>query len=173
MRAEGAPLALADRVRDVVESVDPSVPLFDLSTTGEAAVREIATERAVAILSRLFSGAALLLSALGLYGLLAQWFTTRRRELGLRLVVGADPRELVRSAMVCSLGLALVGLTMGLLFGLWATRALEPLLFDVGARDSTTIALVTLIVLSVATVATYLPVRRIVRIDPTESLRVE
>lgn len=173
VRSEGAPLALADRVREVVGSIDPSVPPFDLSTTGQSAIRQIATQRAVALLSRLFSAAALLLAALGLYGVVSQWLARRRRELGIRLVMGAEPRVLMRSALLRPVGLALVGLSVGLLCALRAASAIEPLLFDIEARDSSTMALVTLVVLGVTLVAAYLPARRIVRIDPTESLRAE
>jgi putative ABC transport system permease protein len=173
VRAGGSPSALVDRIRQVVLSVDPSVPPYDVTTTRQTAAREIATERAVAFLSRLFSASALVLAALGLYGLVAQGLIRRRRELGIRLVMGAEPRALVRTALRRPVGLALVGLTVGLLVALWAGTSLTPLLFGVTPNDPTTLALVALAVLAVTVMAAYLPARRIVGIDPTESLRTE
>lgn len=173
VRADGSPSVLVDRIQEVVLSVDPSVPPYDITTTGQAAAREIATERAVALLSRLFSASALVLAALGLYGLVAQGLTRRRRELGIRLVMGAEPVKLVRTALRRPLGLALAGLAVGIVIAWWTSTFLTPLLFGVEPRDPSTLVAVTLVVLAVTSVAAYLPARRIVGIDPTESLRTE
>lgn len=173
LRADGDPLLFAERVREVMRTTDPSVPVFDLTTTGRAAAQEIATERAVALLSRLFSACALILAAVGLYGLVSQALTRRRRELGIRLVMGARPRSLVRAAMGRPIGLALAGLAAGLLVSLWASRFLAPLLFEVPTRDPSALAVVCATIIGTTALAAYLPARRAARVDPGESLRAE
>ncbi len=173
VRTEGEPTLLMEGVRQVTRAVDPSVPPYDVSTTGLAAAGEIVTERAVALLSRLFSASALILAALGQYGLVAQGLARRRRELGIRLVMGAHPGQLVRSALVRPVRLAVLGLAVGVGAALWAARFLAPLLFDVEPYDPAALFIVVVLVLAVATAAAYLPARRIARIDPTESLRAE
>lgn len=173
VRAETSPALLAERIRKVVLSVDPSVPPFDLTTTGQAAAREIATERAIAILSGLFGVSALVLAGLGLYGLVAQGLVRRRREFGIRLVLGAPPNRLVRSALIRPLALAALGLLLGVGLALWATSLLASLLFGVSPRDPVTLSVVVAGVLVVTALAAWLPARRIVRIDPAESLQAE
>lgn len=173
VRAAGDVAVLTKRVGDVAASIDRSVPPYNVVTTRDAAAGRIAGERAIALLARLFSAAAVLLSALGLYGLVAQALEGRRRELGIRLALGARPRRLVRRSLVGALRLVGVGLGIGLVASAVAAEPLSALLFEVPARDPAAFACVAVVVLAVAAVASWLPARRVARIDPIESLRAE
>jgi putative ABC transport system permease protein len=173
VRATGSPTLLTDRVRQVAASVDPSVPPFNVTTTGEAAANRISTERAVAVLSRMFSLAALVLAALGLYGLVSQELERRRRELGIRLVLGARPAGLVRQAMLGALTLASVGLVLGLVAAAATVGYLSTLLFEVPAEDPVAFTAVVVAVLIVTAVASWLPARRVTAVDPIDALRAE
>ena len=171
--SDGDPTAFVERVREVMLAIDPTVPPYAVGTTAQAAAREIATQRAVTLLSRLFSGSALLLTALGLYGLVGQSLARRRREMGIRLVMGARAPELVRAAMRRPLALTLLGLLIGVVGSLPAASLLAPLLFEVPARDPVVFGAVIVGIVFVAAVAAYLPARRVLRLDPCESLRVD
>jgi putative ABC transport system permease protein len=173
VRAAGSPSTLVARVREAALSVDSSVPPYDVTTTGQAAGREIAAERAIAILSRLFSVSALLLTALGLYGVVAQGIAERRRELGIRIVLGAESRRLVQEVLFRPIALTILGLGVGAIAAAWMATLLSPLLFEVSPREPAVFTVVAVGLLAVISLAAYAPARRIVQIDPAESLRAE
>jgi putative ABC transport system permease protein len=173
VRSPRDPAQLAQRIRDVVKSVDPSVAPYDMKTTGEAAAQEIAARRAVALLSSLFSLAALAVCALGLHGLVAERVSRRRRELGVRLALGARIPSLVRRTTLAPLHLVAVGLLLGVPAA-WALSELsKSLLFEVGPHDPLVMIGVGIVLVALAVAAAWIPARRITRVDPAEALRSE
>lgn len=173
VRATGDPAALGQRVRDVVKSLDPSVAPYGVRTTGEAASREIAARRALALLSALFGVAALGVCALGLHGLVAQGVARRRRELGVRLALGARVPSLVGRTALAPLKLVLAGLLLGLPVTWALSSVVKGLLFQVAPRDPVVIISVIVGVAGLAVVAAWIPARRITRVAPAEALRSE
>ena len=116
---------------------------------------------------------ALLLAAVGIYGLTAAWFQSRRKELGVRVALGANPASLVRSVMAGALCKPLIGVVVGIGLALAAGRALRSMLFGVGPNDPAALAFSATLMLAVAGVAAWLPARRALRIDPAEQLRAD
>jgi predicted permease len=173
VRAEGDAARLSEQVRAVAAAVDPKVAPFNLQTTASAAARQIAVESAVARLSSIFGISALILAALGLYGLVSQGIEQRRRELGIRLALGAHPARLLRRAMAPPLLLTTMGLGVGLAVTFAVAERLAPLLFEVSARDPLVLGGVVVAVIGVATLASLISGRSALGVDPVESLRSE
>jgi len=170
IRADGDHDHLARDVRAALNRVDARLTysLRPLADDLQAAVSE---ERLVARLAGLFGAVALLLSSIGLYGVTAYSVTRRRREIGVRLALGAQPRE-VLGAVFARITMAVAGGTLaGLLAALWLGRFVAPLLFGVGARDPTTLVLVTIMLAAVAVLAGWRPASRALRVDPAQVLR--
>ena len=116
---------------------------------------------------------ALLLAAIGIYGVLAYAVTQRTRELGIRIALGADAAALIRMVTMRGLGLALAGLAVGVAGALWTTRFLDSMLFGVTSRDPLTLVAVVVLFCVTALSASYVPARRATRVDPLTSLRAE
>ena len=116
---------------------------------------------------------ALLLAAIGIYGLTMAWFQSRRKELGVRVALGANPASLMRNVMAGALWQTLIGVIVGIGLALAAGRALRSMLFEVGPNDPAALAFSAAVMLTVAGVAAWLPARRALRIDPTEQLRAD
>jgi putative ABC transport system permease protein len=173
VRAAGSPAALAPAVREAVREIDARVPAFALRTTGRAVAETLAANRAVAIVSGGFAACALLLAAFGIYGLMAQSVARRRRELGIRLAVGAQRRSLLWLVLRGGLIVALPGIAIGSAAALAAGRVVESLLFGIAATDRLTLLAVPLLIGAVALLAALLPARRAARTDPMESLRAQ
>ena len=165
------PEALVPQVRSAVASLDPEQPLADVRTMDQWVARSLEGRRTPVVLLAIFGGVALVLAAIGTYGVLAFSLVQRVRELGIRQALGADRRSIL--ALVLGQGLRTAGL--GLLIGLAAafalTRYLQTLLFGVRTHDPVVFAGVTLLLLMVAAAACYIPARRATRIDPMEALR--
>src|SRR5262249_36514577 len=133
----------------------------------------VSRERLVATLSTFFGLFALLLAALGLYGVMAYTVARRTREIGLRVALGARAGDVVWLVMRETLLLAFIGVVIGLPAALAATRLTEGLLFGLSPTDPWTIAVATVVMIAVATLAGYLPARRAARVDPMVALRYE
>jgi putative ABC transport system permease protein len=140
----------------------------------EAFVSEaFARHRFNLVLLGLFGGLALLLSAAGIYGVMAYGVAQRKNELGLRLALGAQPHDVMNLILRQGLRLISVGLVLGLVSALALTRLMKSLLFGVNATDAVTFAAVTLLLLVVALLACLIPARRATRVDPLATLRQE
>ncbi|MEK9501619.1 FtsX-like permease family protein [Gemmatimonadota bacterium DH-20] len=169
----GDPAALVPDVLAAALEVNPRIVPFDVRTLGEAAARYVRTDRTLSRVIAGFSTAGLLLAALGLYGAVARSVASRRRELGVRLAMGADPSRLVRQVVHRGLRLGGLAVLCGVPVALVTSSALESRLFETSAHDPALIALAAVVVALVAAVAAWLPARRITRIDPRESLRAD
>jgi predicted lysophospholipase L1 biosynthesis ABC-type transport system permease subunit len=173
LKTEGDPARVLDPVRRALMEMDPRLALAEVQTM-EAVVRgAIAGPRLSSWLLLGFSALALLLAAVGLYGVMAASVSQRRRELGIRLALGARPLQAF--GLVLRQGARIVGL--GLLVGvpgaLLATRLFESLLFGIGPRDPLTFAVVPVLLAAVGFLAAYLPARRAARVDPRTVLQEE
>ena len=167
----GDPLALIPAIRRALADVDPDLPLADVSTLEERKALTLARPRVNAAVLGGFALAALLLAAVGIYGVVAYGVVQRTRELGIRMALGAERGTLLR--MVLRQGMAPVvgGMVLGLVGALAGGRLLRSLLFGVQAEDPGTLAAVTCFLVAVALAAMYLPARRAARSDPMVALR--
>jgi putative ABC transport system permease protein len=173
MRTAGDPAALAAVARAAVWGIDPEQPVSEVRTLDQILTRSLAARRFSMLLLAVFAATALALAAVGLYGVVAYSIARRTREFGVRLALGAQPRDLVRLVLAHSLGLTLAGLVIGLFFSLAATRALSTMLYEVSATDPVTLGAISVVLALVAAAASSLPARRALRVDPVVALRAE
>ena len=165
--------ALAAAVRQTFQALDKDLPVFNVKTFERQLNESLAQDRLVATLSGFFGVLAALLAAIGLYGVMAYAVARRTREIGIRLALGAQPVSVLWLVLREALGLALIGMVIGLGGALLATRLISSLLFGLTPTDPPTIAIAALLMLAVAALAGYLPAHRASRVDPLVALRHE
>jgi putative ABC transport system permease protein len=173
IRTAVPPESLADEVRAAVRSVDPALPLYDVLTMEAVIEESLAGRRLNLWLLALFAGMALVLSAAGLYGVISYLVAQRTREIGVRIALGAQKRDVLGLVMRQGAGLTGAGIALGLLGAFALTRVLESLLYGVSARDPLTYAALAAVLAAVALIATWLPARRASRVDPILAIRAE
>jgi putative ABC transport system permease protein len=167
------PEAVVAGLRAAVWRVDPTVPLDGVTTMRELLGESIAEPRFAAGLLSLFAGAALLLAAVGIYGVLAYGVAQRSAEIGVRMALGADRGRVMRQVVREGLGVALAGVGLGLAGALAGGRVLASLLHDVPTHDPTVLGGVALLLLMVAIAAALLPALRASRVSPMTALRAD
>jgi putative ABC transport system permease protein len=173
IRAAGDPLSLVPAVRREVHAVDPDEPLSNIATMEQQLDDQTGTRGVGMILLASFAGLALLLATMGIYGVLAYFVTQHVPEIGVRLALGAQPRDILALVMKKGMGLALGGVGVGLAAAFALTRLMAGLLFGVSATDPKTYALLALLLAAVAFLACYFPARRAMKVDPMIALRYE
>jgi len=166
-----APATLVPIVRQAVSALDRDVPLIDVKMMGERFGDATWRTRVSAWLLGAFAVLALILSALGLYGVMSQGVEQRRRELGVRLALGAQRRDILRLIIRRVLGLAIAGIVIGLGLAVPTTRLLTALLYQVEPGDPVIFAALALVLLAVALLSGYLPAKRATEVDPLTTLR--
>jgi len=172
MRASVPPASMLSAVRKIVRELDPdAVP--HLRAFEQVFSASLETRRFNLMLIGVFAGAALLLAAVGIYGVMAYWVARRRREIGVRMALGAVPGDVLRLVLGHSSWTIAAGLLLGLAGSLALTRTMKSLLFDVSAADPVTFAGVALLLAGVALLACYIPARRAMKVDPMVALRYE
>jgi predicted permease len=164
---------MAESVRAQVAALDPDLPAFNVSTMDELRSTSVIAQRIGGTLMTAFAGFALVLAAIGLFGVIAYAVSERTREIGIRMALGAKPREVFRLVVGQGMTLALIGLLAGLPLALGMGRAVAGLLYGVAPNDFATFAGVAALLGSVALVACYIPARRAMRVDPLVALRYE
>jgi predicted permease len=169
----GDPGSLGPEVRRAVASLDPSLPVAAMRPMREVLERARARPRFLTTLLAAFSGVALLLAAVGTYGVMSFAVAQRAREMGIRMALGAEAGAVRRLVLRRGLVLAGVGLGLGVAGAWWLTGLLESLLFGIAARDPLTFSLVPLLLVAVAAAASWIPAHRATRVDPVEVLRQE
>jgi putative ABC transport system permease protein len=172
-RSSGDPKAIASSLQTAVQGLDRDVPLSDLHTMNELLSGSVAQPRFRTLLLGLFAGLALLLSAIGIYGVMAYLVNRRTQEIGVRMALGASRAQVLRMILEEGLGVALIGIGIGLVEAFASTRLLKGLLFGVQPADPATYAGVSVTVIAVALVACYIPARQAMRVDPMIALRHE
>ncbi len=165
--------ALTPAIRAELHKVDPNIPLSDVKTMGHRLGDATWRTRLLADLLGLFAALALLLAAIGLYGVIAQAVEARTREIGLRLALGAAQRDILRLILGRSLAMVGAGIAVGIALSVASMSVIESLLFEVTPNDPMTIAGLALLLMTVSLVASYVPARRALRVDPLTSLRTE
>ncbi|MEX2473292.1 MAG: FtsX-like permease family protein, partial [Gemmatimonadota bacterium] len=172
-RTELEPEALVGAVRAEVRALDPNLPVFGETTVRETLRSSMAAERFNLFLQLVFAAVALVLAAIGIYGVLSYQVQQRTREIGIRLAMGAERGGIVGMVVRQGMGLVAVAVVIGLSGALLTGRVLSSLLYDVSARDPLTYAAVTCVLVGVAALACWLPARRASAIDPQSALRSE
>ena len=165
-------IALAS-LRRVTQTIDADFPLARMSTQEEQATDTLTGERSLATLLSLFSGLALLLASIGLYGVIAYSTARRTREIGIRVALGAHRADVLRMILTQGMRLTLVGVGIGLIGAIAASRVLASQLFGITSTDPLTFGGVVLTLAAVALAACYIPARRAANVDPVNALRYE
>jgi ABC-type antimicrobial peptide transport system permease subunit len=173
VKTGGDPTALVPAVRQAVKEVDPQLVVARPRTLASEFAQSVADERLMATMVGLFGGLALLLAAVGLYGVMSHAAGQRRAEIGIRLALGAKPSSVLWLIVGGGLRLVAVGAVAGGVGAVFATRAIENQLFGVRRFDPATLAAVAVVLLVVAVAACAIPARRAMRIDPVRALRAE
>jgi putative ABC transport system permease protein len=173
IRAAVEPASLSSAVRQAAAEVDKTQPVSNFETMETLVSETAAQPRFNLFLLGLFGGLAALLSAAGIYGVMAYGVAQRKNEIGLRLALGAQPHDVMNLILRQGLQMISVGLVLGLVSALALTRLMKSLLFGVNATDAVTFAAVTLLLLVVALLACLIPARRATRVDPLATLRQE
>jgi putative ABC transport system permease protein len=173
VRSDAGETAIANAVRAAVRRLDPELPIEDVETVDRILERVTGQPRFRALLIASFAGAALLLAAIGLYGLISYTVAQRSPEIGVRLALGATPRQVGRQVLGQGMTLAALGVALGLAAAVGATRLLEGLLYSISTTDPAVYGVVAAVLLIIAALACYIPARRAMRVDPMTALRAE
>lgn len=172
-RTSQAPESLGFTLQKVVRQIDPELPIYDLRSMEVRIADSLIARRSPALLTGLFAGVALLLAGLGTYGVLSYAVAQRRREIGVRLALGAQPAQIGGQFLSLGLRLLAAGSILGVLGAWLAGRAMQSVLFNVPALHVTTLIGTGLVMTAASLVASWLPARRAARVDPMEALRSE
>ncbi len=173
VRTTGDTVALVSAVRREVQALDKNLPIFDARTLAEQRSNSLYTERLSAALLSVFGALALLLAAVGIYGVMAYSVSQRTHEIGIRMALGAQRGNVLRLIIGRGMTLAILGVLVGLVGAFVVTRLLESLLYGVSTTDPMTFVGVATLLTLVALVACYIPARRAMRVDPITALRCE
>jgi predicted permease len=173
VRTAGDPMPVIAAVRREVRAMDPAMPMFEVETLTTQIAASLQQERLLATLSSGFGFLALLLSCLGIYGIFSYAVARRTREIGIRMALGAERRDVLWLVLRDALRLVLLGALLGILAAVAAARLVSSQLFGISAADPAAIGLATLVLLAVAAIAGYLPARRATLVDPLVALRDE
>ena len=173
VRSSGTPESLIPAMRGAVKSLDPALPLYDVITLEKALARTLVPRRLTNGLLTGFAVAAMLLAAIGIYGVMSLNVNGRFREFGVRLALGAAPADVLKMVVRGGAKLAIIGVLIGAVVSWFATPLLRDLLFQVAPRDALTLAAMAALLSAVAMLACYVPARRAMRADPTEALRTD
>ncbi|HYG82554.1 MAG TPA: FtsX-like permease family protein, partial [Pyrinomonadaceae bacterium] len=173
VRTTAEPLSLAAAVRSQVAAIDKDQPVADVQTMEQRLAASLARPRFNMLLLGIFAAVALALAAVGLYGVMAYGVTQRTHEIGVRMALGAQRADVLRLVVRQGMLIALVGVALGLAASFALTRVMTSLLYGVSATDPLVFTIIALLLAAVAFVASYIPARRAVKVDPMIALRYE
>jgi putative ABC transport system permease protein len=172
-RAAGDPASLTASIRDAIREVDKDQPVFRVMTMEQVVSNSMAQKRFTTLLLAIFAGVALLLAAVGIYGVMSYAVTQRTHEIGIRMALGARPSDVLKMVARDGMTITLIGVAIGLVGAFLVTRIMSSLLFDIGAHDPLTFAAIPMILAGVALAACFAPARRATKVDPMIALRYE
>lgn len=167
------PMNLAPAVRDAVFAVDSAQPVYEMKTMEAVIAGSVSDHHLNTILLSVFAGVALILAVIGIYGVMSYSVTQRTREIGIRIALGAQPRDIIMLIVRQGATLTVIGITIGLACAFALTRVISSLLYGVGATDPATFAGLALMLAAIAVLACYLPARNAMRVDPIKTIRYE
>jgi len=170
-RAAGNPAPLAGSLRQIVREIDPEQPIANVRTLDDVMATSVAQPRFRTLLLGFFAAIALTLAAIGVYGLLSHGVAQRANEFGVRMALGASPGSVLALVLRQGLTLALIGVVIGLLAAIAAVRALSSVLFEVSPWDPWAWTASAATLLAVSVLASWVPARRALRVDPVVALR--
>jgi putative ABC transport system permease protein len=173
IRGETDPLNLIGPVRNEVSALDKDLAITDVKMLDQYLIDSVAQPRFNTLLLSIFASIALVLTAVGLYGVIAYSVTQRTHEIGIRVALGAQTGDVLWLVISRGMKLALIGLALGLVGAVALTRLMEKLLFDVSPTDPPTLLVVTLLLTNISLLACWLPAQRVARVDPMIALRYE
>jgi putative ABC transport system permease protein len=173
VRTTADPTSLLNAIRNEVHAVDKDIPIYQVATMEQLMTTTTAQRRFTLLLAGVFAALSLVLAGLGIYSVIAYAVTQRTHEIGLRMALGAQGRDVLRLIGGQGMRLALAGLVTGLAASLALTRLMESLLFGVRPTDPLTFGIVTLLLLTVTLLACWVPARRATKLDPLHALRYE
>jgi putative ABC transport system permease protein len=173
VRAENDPAALAAGVREAVKAVDPEIPVYAMRSLPDIVSERTAERRLAVVLISVFAAVALLLAAVGIYGVMSYAVAQRTQEIGIRMALGAERRDILRMVLRHGSLMAALGVAIGIAVALVLARLITSLLFQVSATDPPTFSVVPVALAAVALVACYIPARRATRVDPLVALRYQ
>lgn len=173
MKAASDPNQLVGSVRAAVREIDPDQPIYSPKTMNEIRAESVAGERLNLTLLSLFAGIALVLAIVGIYGVMSYSVTQRTHEIGIRIAIGARPRDVFTMVLGQGMKLAIAGVAIGLVAAFALTRLMASMLFGVAPTDAITFGGIAALLIGVALLACYLPGRRATKVEPTISLRYE
>jgi putative ABC transport system permease protein len=173
MRSQGDPALAVQQLRRLVTGMDNSQPLNSVVTMDQLISRSMTSERTLMFLITAFAVLALVLAAIGIYGVLSFWVNQRTREIGIRLALGADQKNILSVVLREGIKLTVIGLAIGVPLALGLTNLLPNVLYGVGKHDPATFVAIALVLGAVATLACYIPARRAAKVNPMEALRYE
>jgi putative ABC transport system permease protein len=173
LKTDVAPMAVTQSVREQVRALDRDLPVFGERTMAQVSAESVSRRRFAMQLVGLFGILALLLAAVGIYGVIAYSVTQRTREIGIRVALGASRSEILRWVLKQGMVLTMAGVVIGLVGAFSLTRLLRSLLFGVGPTDIVTYVVLAILLTIVALIACYFPARRATKVDPLVALRYE
>jgi len=173
LRTSGDPLAVAGLARQAVNAIDTDVPISDVRSMEQVMSESVARPRLIMSLLLVFAGVGVILGAVGVYGVIAYAVGERRREIGVRIALGAEPGRVAGAVLVQGMRYAAVGVAIGLAGSLAVTRVMRTLVFGVSTTDPLTFVGLSLFLVTVAALASYLPARQAARTDPMVALRAD
>ena len=173
VRTGSNPLNLVAAMKSQIQEIDKDLPIADVKTMRQLLSESVSGRRFNMLLLAVFAGVALVLAAVGIYGVMSYSVTQRTHEIGIRMALGAQTSDVLKLVVGEGMLLALAGVTIGLVASLFLTRLISTLLFGVSATDPITFALISVMLTGVALAASLVPARRAIKVDPMVALRYE
>jgi putative ABC transport system permease protein len=173
VRTGSDPEAMTSAVRAAMQEIDKDLPVYNIKTVNDVISESVAPRRLNMLLLGIFAGLALVLAAVGIYGVISYSVSQRTREIGIRMALGASHTSVLRLVVGEGMILAVIGVTIGVVASFFLTRLMSTLLFGVSTTDPITFVAISLLLTGVSIVASLVPARRATRVDPMVALRYE
>jgi putative ABC transport system permease protein len=173
VRSKSDPTGLAEALRQQVLGVDPNQPVYNVKTMENVIDDSMSASRMNTMLLSIFAGLAMILAMIGIYSVMSYTVTQNTREIGIRMALGAQARDVLKLIVGQGLVLTLIGVVVGVAAAFGLTRLMSSLLYGVTTTDPLTFVIVSVILVAVAVISCYLPARRATKVDPMVALRYE
>jgi ABC-type antimicrobial peptide transport system permease subunit len=173
VRTDGDPMLVVPAIRERVRQIDPNQPLASFQTMAARVAASVSQQRTQVTVLAVFAAMAVFLAAIGIYGVMAYWVSERKKEIGIRIALGAERQAVMRLVLRQAAAVLAIGIAAGTAGALMATRVLESLLFEVSATDPAIFVILVIVLAASGGIAAYIPARRATRFDPVVTLRYE